>query len=208
MDPMVFTAAFVGIEKILKVALAYDPGLRIALNKLAPQVLALEISNINIRCYLAIEPNAIRVLGHFEGETSARVSGTSSALFLLLRNEQTNLKDSGVSISGDVLFVAELQKIINKMDIDWEEMLCAVLGDIAGHQGAEIVRKKIEWTKDRAKNFQRLTGEFLTEEFRVLPSKPETNWFNQQVDTIRLATDRLEKRINLIAKSVQRQSNP
>ena len=107
---------------------------------------------------------------------------------------------------GSTSFLAELQKILKNLDIDWEEMLSQVFGDVIGHQGAELIRSKMSWTKDRVSNIQRLTSEFLTEELRVLPSAPELNFFNAQVDELKLGADRVTARIEQILARIERQN--
>jgi ubiquinone biosynthesis protein UbiJ len=82
-------------------------------------------------------------------------------------------------------------------------MLSQIFGDIVGHQGAEFIRGKISWVKDRTSNIQRLTSEFLTEELRALPSKPELAYFNQQVDELRLGVDRIEARVEQLLARTQ-----
>jgi ubiquinone biosynthesis protein UbiJ len=203
MDAMFTTAALSSAEKIITSALAYDPATRIALGKLEPQVLAVHISKPDIKIFIAPAADGIRLLGHYEGDVTTEVQGSAPALLSLIKSERLNLKDSGVQIFGSTSFLADLQKILKNLDIDWEEMLSQIFGDIIGHQSAEFIRGKISWAKDRVSNIQRLTSEFLTEELRALPSKPELAHFNQQVDELRLGVDRIEARIELLLARTQ-----
>ncbi len=204
MDAMFTTAAFASAEKMINAALAYDPATRIALSKLAPQVLAIKLTTPEMCIYVAPAVDGIKLLGHYEGDITTQVQGSAPALITLLKSERVNLKDSGVQVIGSTTFLAELQQILKKIDIDWEEMLSQIFGDIIGHQGAELIRSKMNWAKDRASNITRLTSEFVTEELQTLPSKAEVAFFNQQVDEIRLGVDRVEARINqLLQKNFQ-----
>lgn len=205
MDAMFTTAAFASAEKIINAALVYDPATRIALGKLAPQVLALKISAPDVVIYIMPTAESIRLLGHYEGDVTTQVTGKVPALIALLNSDRMNLKDSGVDVIGSTIFLAQLQHILKNLDIDWEEILTHFLGDIAGHQGAEFIRSQMHWAKERVDNIQRLTSEFLTEELRVLPSKAEIAFFNHQVDDVRLGVDRIEARINRI---LQKQTKP
>jgi ubiquinone biosynthesis accessory factor UbiJ len=203
MDAMFSTAAIVSAEKIINAALVYDPGTRIALKKLAPQVLSVELIGTGIHFFLVPSSTGVNLLGHFEGDVSAHLSGTVHAFFSLLSNEQVNLKNTGISVTGNASFVAELQKVLKQTDIDWEEIICEMFGDLLGHQLARTARSKMSWLKQRSDNLQRLTSEFLTEESGILPSKPEVNNFNQQVDNIRFSVDRLEARVNQLTHSLK-----
>ncbi len=196
MDAMFITAAFASAEKMINTALTYDPATRIALGKLAPQVLLIKLTKPEINIYAVPTADGVRLLNHYEGDVTTQVQGTVPALMALLKSERVNLKDSGVQVIGSSIFLADLQHILNKLEIDWEEMLSQVFGDIIGHQSAELIRNKMQWATDRVNNFTRLTSEFLTEELQALPSKAEVDYFNQQVDEVRLGVDRIEARIN------------
>jgi ubiquinone biosynthesis accessory factor UbiJ len=205
MDPMLSTAALASAEKIINAALAYDPASLIALTQLAPQVLAIQINSPDIKIFIVPTLDGLKLPGHYEGEITTQLQGTLPALISLIQSDRLNLKDSGVQLFGSTSFLSELQKILKNLEIDWEEMLSQVFGDIIGHQGAAVIRSKISWTKDRAHNIHRLTSEFLTEELGVLPSKPELAFFNAQVDEIKLGVDRVEARIEQLLARIERQ---
>ncbi|HOY23913.1 MAG TPA: hypothetical protein PK002_12220 [Cellvibrio sp.] len=206
MDPMLSTAALASAEKVVNTALAYDPASSIALAELSPQVLAVHISAPDFKIFVVPCVDGIELHGHYEGEITTQLEGTLPALLSLMKSDRLNLKDSGVQLFGSTSFLAELQKILKNLDIDWEEMLSQVFGDIIGHQGAEHIRSKMSWTKDRVSNIQRLTSEFLTEELRVLPSKPELAFFNAQVDELKLGADRVTARIEQVLARIEHQS--
>ena len=205
MDPMLSTAALASAEKIIQRALEYDPSSRIALSQLAPHVLAIQVTAPEFKVFVVPDEKGIRLLGNYEGEITTQLQGSLFALTSLIKSERLNLKDTNVTLVGSTSFISELQKIFKNIDIDWEEMLSQVFGDIIGHQGAEIVRSKLSWSKDRVNNIQRLTSEFLTEELRVLPSSPELNFFNSQVDELKLGVDRAQARIEQILSRIERQ---
>lgn len=206
MDPMLSTAALASAEKIMNAVLGYDPSSRVALAQLEPQVLAINITAPELKIFVAPRADGIKLLGHYEGDVTTQLQGSLLALISLIKSDRLNLKDSGVQLFGSTSFLAELQKILSNLDIDWEEMLSQVFGDIIGHQGAELIRSKMAWTKDRVSNIQRLTSEFLTEELRVLPSAPELNFFNVQVDELKLGADRVQARIDQLLSRIERRN--
>lgn len=203
MDPMLATAAIASAEKIINATLAYDPGSRIALEQLAPQVLALEITSPEFRLFLLPTDAGISLRGHYEGETTTHLRGSLPALISLAKSDQLNLKDTGVQVFGNTHFLADLQRILKTLEIDWEEILSQVFGDIVGHQSAQLLRGKMSWAKDRASNIRRLTSEFLTEELGALPNKAELAFFNGQVDDLRLGADRAAARIEQILARIR-----
>jgi ubiquinone biosynthesis protein UbiJ len=205
MDPMLATAAIASAEKIINSALAYDPASRIALEQLTPQVLAIEITAPEFKFFLLPTTEGVNLRGHYEGDITTHLQGSLAALIRLAKSNQLNLKDTGVQVVGSTNFLSELQRILKGVEIDWEEMLSQVFGDIVGHQSAQLIRGKMSWAKDRATNIQRLTSEFLTEELRALPSQAELAFFHGQVDELRLGADRVAARIEHILARIERQ---
>lgn len=205
MDPVFTTAALASAENIIQQALDYDPGSRIALSQLAPQVLAITITAPEFTFYVVPDMGGVSLLGHYEGDVTTQVQGSLAALTSLIKSDRLNLKDTGVVLVGNTGFISDLQKILKNLDIDWEEILTRIFGDIIGHQGANIIRNKLSWAKDRVSNVQRLTSEFLTEELRILPSAPELNFFNAQVDELKLGADRVQARVEQLLARTERQ---
>lgn len=198
---MLITAALASAEAAINGALNYDPATRLGLAKLSGQVLAVQISAPSLKLFVMPTADGLRLMNHWEGEVDTQLSGSLLALLQLSRGNTHNLKDSGVEVMGQLSLLADLQSLLKNLDIDWEDLLSQFTGDIIGHQAAQIIRAKFGWAKSRAQTAQRLTGEFLTEELRSLPSKPELEDFYRQVDDIGMAVERAAARVErIIAK--------
>jgi ubiquinone biosynthesis protein UbiJ len=188
-------AALASAEKMINAALRYDPATRIGLTQLEGKIIALQITTPGITIFMMPMDDELRLMSSWDGDADTRITGSLLALAQLSQTEIHNLKDSGVTVMGDLSLLADLQRLVKNLDIDWEEMLSQFTGDIIGHQTAQLIRAKLSWAKDRAKSGQRLTSEFLTEELKTLPGKAELNDFYQQVDDLRLAVDRAAARV-------------
>lgn len=197
---MLATAALVAAEKMINGALSYDPATRIGLARLEGKILAVNITSPAFNFFVMPMDNEIRLMNHWEGDVDTRLSGSLLALTKLNQTEIHNLKDSGVSVMGDIGLLADLHHLLKHLDIDWEEMLSQLTGDVIGHQTAQVIRTQFNWVKARATSAQRLTREFLTEELKTLPSKPELEGFYRQVDDLRLAVDRAAARVEKMMK--------
>lgn len=193
---MLTSASLAAAEKCINAALRYDPATQIALSACEGKILSINISTPPTRIAVLIQDKSIRLMSNWDGEVDTQLSGSLIALAQIAQTPVHNLKDSGVTVIGDLQFLAQLQKILRQLDIDWEEMLTQLFGDVIGHQAAQLLRSQATWTKNRAHTVQRLTSEFLTEEFRAIPSKIELEDFYRQVDELRLAVDRLGARFN------------
>ena len=133
-DPSVQVAVAASLEAVVNKALQFDPGSRYALARLRGKVLALEFSQPNVTVFLLPVEHGVRIQSAYDGEVTTRIKGSPLALLGLVRSKHTNLANSGVEVFGSTGFLIELQKILQGLDIDWEEAISSVFGDIAGHQ--------------------------------------------------------------------------
>lgn len=201
MDATFSTAALAGLEKAINTALRYDPGTRIALSQLANQVLAVNVTAPAFTFYITPESDGVWLMGHWEGEVHTRLRGSLPALIKLARSEHTSFADSGVEVIGNTGLLVDLQRLLKNLDIDWEEALSELFGDMVGHQGAQAIRSGLNYSRDRASEIKRLTSEFLTEELRTLPNKHELQDFYRAVDETRLSVDRIEARVQQLLRN-------
>jgi len=89
----------------------------------------------------------------------------------------------------------KFQELFAKLDIDLEEKLSHVTGDIIAHKIANFFRVGQSWGKESIETFKLNAAEFLQEETRDLPAGPEVDIYYAQVDELRTNFDRLQSRI-------------
>lgn len=197
-DPTLSTAATVALETVINQALRYDPATRLRLQGLAGKSLAVEIlpplgeRRIPLCCHF--DDDGVRLSSRIDDPTTC-LRGSLPGLLMLASGDQINLAGAGVEAWGNTALLADIKSIAAGLDLDWEEAINDWLGDIAGHQLAEQARRQFGWVKDRARSGKRLLSEFLTEELRAVPAAAELQQFSEQVDALRLASDRLQARV-------------
>jgi ubiquinone biosynthesis protein UbiJ len=200
MDAMLLTAALASAEQLINKALVYDPGTRNGLQKVNGQVLAIHITAPDIQFFVTPDSDGLRLMAQWEGDVDTRISGSLIALAKLANQNVHNLKDSGVDVMGKTALLADWQQLLKNIDIDWEEILIQFMGDILGHQAAQLIRAKLDWVGARVNTGQRLVREFLTEELKTIPGKNELEDFYRQVDDLHLAVDRAAARVENLIK--------
>jgi ubiquinone biosynthesis protein UbiJ len=199
MNPMLLTATLAGLETLINAALEYDPGTRIALANIKGQVLAVSVTTPAMTVYITADDDGVRLMSQWEGPVDTRLHGSLTALAKLARNEH-GFVGSGVEVIGSTALLVELQRLLKNLDIDWEDALSEKMGDLAGHQTAEVIRSGMNYTRERTREMNRLLGDFLTEEFKAAVPSAELDAFYQDVDAVRLHLDRLEARINRLTQ--------
>ena len=177
--------------------LSLDPEAPEKLNNFDGKLICIEIRGLNKSLYLSISDGEITVVKEFAEEPDTTISGSPAALFKLgLHKDSAPLFFSGeVEIRGDTRLGRDFKSLLAEMEIDPEEFLSRVTGDIAAHRIVGAFRELEKWRQSAANNLADDIGEYLQEESRDVVSGAEIDMFNQQVDILRNDVHRLEARV-------------
>ena len=136
------------------------------------------------------------------GEVAPAAAGAAPAVTLtltpglLLRaaaRDDTVWRDIGVD--GDTAFGNAIHQLWRHLRWDTEEDLSKIFGDIAAHRMAESGRTLQRWAQMSGDNLARSFTEYWTEEQPLVAARTDVARFNADVDQLRDAVARLEKRI-------------
>lgn len=121
-------------------------------------------------------------------------------LGLLPEEEVSHLFRDEIKIEGDVEVGQKLKQLMDKLELDWEEQLSKLTGDIVAHQVGKSFRNLKQQAQSFAANFKNNLNEYLHEEAQQAPTREELHDFYQEVDELRLRVDRLCAHIEKIYK--------
>ena len=177
--------------------IALDPEAPDKLKAFDGKLICIEIRGLNRNLYLSVSDSAITVIGEMVGEPDTTISGSPAALFKLgLHRDSAPLFFSGeVEIRGDTRLGRQFKSLLADMEIDWEEYLSRLTGDIAAHRIFGVLHELGKWSSLAANNLRDDISEYLQEESRDVVTGVEIDSFNRQVDELRDDADRLEARI-------------
>jgi ubiquinone biosynthesis accessory factor UbiJ len=135
-------------------------------------------------------------------EADARLGGTPGALArLAATGDEGLLRSRAVRIGGDPLVARDFRDLISIAAPDFEEELSRFVGDIAARQVHNFLRGLAGWGLDAADRLSRNFAEYLQEESRELPSRPEVEGFLDAVDDLAGSVARLEARIRRLEQA-------
>jgi len=109
-------------------------------------------------------------------------------------------------VEGDTELAAAISYVVANLRWDYEEDLSRVIGDIAAHRVARGVQRLSAWQADTAQSLVRGMTEYLTEERQVLATPLRLEEFTSEVDEIRDAVERLDKRIDRLVRRLAESS--
>ncbi|MEJ2576201.1 MAG: SCP2 sterol-binding domain-containing protein [Gammaproteobacteria bacterium] len=196
--------ALAGLEQLLNRYVALDPDAPARFAQLHGRVVGLHLSGLEITLYLvADEAGRLQVLDRWEGEPDCLLSG--SPLDLVRAGDAAGgareLFAGRVSIRGDTELGRRFGRLLAGLDVDWEEQLSRLTGDVIAHQVGRAARRSRDYLGQRRQAMERNLGEYLTEEARLLPARAEVEAWAADVDHLRDDAERLAARIErLVAR--------
>lgn len=178
-------------EKIFNRLLQLDPQTFSHIKSFAGKVVLLNITDWHQHFYVLFSNQGVKILNTYAAQPDTII--TASSLTLLRQKFQT-APTSDLTIEGDLELGEELRNVLQAMDIDWEEQLAKYSGDVIAHQVGNVARKVLNWGKEQTQNVSEDLTDYLQEEAHILPTQHEINEFIEEVNDVRHAVDRLEKR--------------
>lgn len=209
MDATIIQAGLASAETIVNQALDYDPSSQQKIAKLAPKVLAIEISkpsfNIYIRFADSDHQQGIQLLSHFEGEPDAALSGELSAFINVATgpDKHAALTQSDLQIRGSSQLALSLADLMNDLNIDWEAMIAKITGPVAAHVIGKQARGIFGWIKKTGEKLQDDVISYVRDERQMAAHKLEGEDRFRQIHQLRLDTERLEARVQRLAAKLK-----
>lgn len=192
------------LETALNRYLALDNNKEGLLIPIKGKVIALTIQPFNETLYLCPTSDSIQIIDQITGQPDTTISGSAWALGLMgLSTKPMRSVFSGeIKIEGDIQAGKLFQAVFKKLDIDLEGLLAQYTGADLANRISQFFRSGQEWGKETIETFKLNTAEFLQEETRDLPAKPEIDSHHQQIDELRNDFDRLNSRVERLANFI------
>jgi ubiquinone biosynthesis protein UbiJ len=195
--------ALEALEQGLNRIIELDPEASRQLATLHGRLIRVDLKGTGIQLnFVPGHDGRLQLLGNIEGAPDSTLSG--SPLDLIRAGDSSEgskqLFSGRVHIDGDSQSAHRFSEALASLDIDWEEQLSHLTGDIAAHEIGRGVRAALHEGKRVAVTGRENLSEYLTEEARLLPHRLEIEDFLAGVDVLRDDSERLAARIALLEK--------
>lgn len=199
MDPALQTAGLAGLEFLIQKALELDPATAQRLKTLEGKVLLIHCKSPELKVFCLPGEQGMQLKSwHDESQLSGALRGPMSEFIKLLQSDDkaAALINGGLTVEGNSNDFIALQSILTQLDVDWEQPIAKVLGDVGGHQLGRLIRGGLAARK-RLHEFGEVELErFLHQRAGVLPSQAELEQFYSDVANLRQRVERLQARID------------
>lgn len=196
-------ASYQALEAAFNQYLSLDPEISRQLGKLHGAVIGFDLTGTGIQLFIIPDQQGqVQVFSRVEGKPDCLVKGSPLSLLRSSKSENADQVFSGeVEIQGNSSLAQEFTRILKQVDVDWEEQLSHLTGDIIAHQIGTAFRNTSSWFNRNNLSARLNLQEYLQEEARLLPGMFELENFYNDVDQLRDDTERLAARIKRLQKN-------
>jgi ubiquinone biosynthesis protein UbiJ len=196
--------AMSSLETAIDSLLGLDPAAREALAALHGKVIGIEVRGLGI-CFFAAPDAAgrLQLLANYEGEPDCWMRGTLMGLARAGAGSAGAAPplSGDVQIDGDSALAHRFGQILGGLDVDWEEQLSRLTGDVVAHEIGGAARAGAELGRRAARTAGDNLREYLQEEARLVPTRYEVREFLADVDTLRDDVERLAVRVQRLGRT-------
>ena len=162
-------------------------------------IIGVVLKELNKPLYFVISTQQIDILSKYEGQVDCFIRLNISALKELQNNHQLThlIKTEQLEVEGDIQTAQHFARLLTEMDIDWEEHLSALVGDVVAHKLCYQLQQCRQNVSQQIKKIEKHSAEYITEELKIAPGALEVMYYCEQVNDLKKQADTLEKRIQL-----------
>ena len=189
------------LEDLANRTLSLDPDSHADLQALDNRSLCLELVLSDnpppLRLHCRVADGRLQFRNTDQSKTDVTLTGTPFDFSQMMQSPNPG----NLTIHGNLQTATRFQKLLQRLNIDWEEQTARLIGDFPARKLGNLFRSVHHWGQQTLETLFVNTGEYLQQESRDVPPAPEIQSFLDNVDDFRQDVDRLEQRL----KRLQRQ---
>jgi len=206
---MLSTTLIAMLDTALNAWLRLDDESLTKLQAMSGKVICMYITGLEVKLYFFPDATGIYTLTEYSGKPDVTIKAPPISLMRLssATDAGKTLLDSDVIIEGNMHLSEQFSDVLSGVDLDWEEWLSHLAGDLVAHKTGEVSRKTATWLTETKATMQMNVSEYLQEESRLVPAEAEVAYYMDQVDNLRADADRLEAKVKRLQKKISKGSN-
>lgn len=186
-------------EVILNRYLNLDPESKAHLRKLSGKVIKVEW--VPLTYYWLFKSDSIYLSKDYNGPTDLILRGsTFDFLRVAFIKKDKALTDVPLQVLGDMEFGKQFKEFFSNLEIDYEEQLSKLLGDVTAYPMIQMLKIIRCWTRQNIENLGENLTNYVQTEMNWLVSDEELQLFFSDIDELRNDCARLEARIKRLEK--------
>jgi len=193
---MALTAA---LESAVNTYIAMDPEAQQQFARFSDKIIAIDLESTGLTLFCLPQAQGMTIMTNYEGEADTVIAGRPISLAKLsLRGDTKVMFEGEVTIRGDVELGQKFKRAIESIDIDWEEHLSRITGDVIAHKAGHMIREMASFWRANQNRAQDNGREYLQQELNVIPTHEEVEGLINDIENLRDDVARLAARIKLL----------
>lgn len=188
------------ISKAINAYLQLDSESARRLKKLQDKVITIELLPMKFCFQCEFTHQKMHIHAGETKPAETKITGTPLQMLgvALAKNNRHQFFADDMVIEGNAELAQQVTDLFDQIDIDWEEYLSQFVGDVPAHQFSRLLRSVKSWLSGTEKSMSANINEYLHEETQCFPPVEALQDFYNDIDALRMDTDRIEARINLL----------
>lgn len=198
MNSLLGSLALAPLEQAFNFLIKEDPHLADLLSPFENKTVEVRTRQPSLTVCVILERGRIRLSGLDAAtmgiEADACIEAPAGTLFSMLTSKTKALVNTELQISGDIELVQDMLRALHKADIQWQDLVGSVFGDVVSRHMQQLAEAGGEWRAQANSRIKRNLDDYLKAEARILPHSLDAARFAEQVHDLRLQLDRLGAR--------------
>jgi len=191
------------LETSINLVLKKDPETLKKFSALHGKVIAFDFTDLNFTLYLFPHTEGVQVQYLYEGQADTTLQGSPLAFINMSLGDSTeSFFSGGVRIKGDIELGQHFKRILDHLDLDWEEWLSEYSGDLIAFKVGSLIGSFNSWGKETLNILKLDASEYVKDEGQLSPHPGEIEDFANNISHLRDQTARLEARILRLQKQL------
>ncbi|MEE1924220.1 SCP2 sterol-binding domain-containing protein [Pseudomonas sp. 148P] len=183
-----------------------------ALPRLAPldgKVIAIDCRQPALQLFVLPSDEGLLLASQWatDADCTLRAPASSLVQLALSQDKTAVLHSPQVELDGDSTVLLDLVGVLQDLELDWEYEVSRWFGPVATQLLSGHLRSRARWTRQSLASLSRTASEYLAEESRTLVGLREAEARFGELDSLKLDIERLEARIERLARSLESSDN-
>lgn len=189
-------------QQLINAVIQGDPHAQGEIYAFAGKAIQINASTPALPIRIVVEERQLRLTAidsaQFDLPVDATIKGPVNKLLeqLLAESPRQPIVGGDVIVEGDVQLVQDLFATVKKLDIEWQDYLSPVLGDVLTHQVGQTMTETRNWAADSRRRVQTSVDDYLKEEAKLFPHEQAVQNFQDDIDELKLRLDRIKARVD------------
>lgn len=192
------------LSSAINAYLGLDPESSQRMAALADKTIQMELEPFHAVFQLTFSKHGIHACEATHASPHTTIKGTPLQLAGMLFNktDRQSFFADDVQMQGDAEVGQQVIELFDELQIDWEEPLSSLIGDIPAYHAGRMMRNLKRWLKQSDQSLTQNISDYVHEEAAMFPPREALHDFFNEIDRLRMDVDRADAQIQQLQSAL------